>query len=977
MNVSRRRSWLSTAATLVMVAVIPLALSACSGGGGGANVRPSTPPPPSTTPSPPPPTSVYTQNENQLVPTGALAAQQAGFTGAGVKVALTGGWDNQDITLNGTLAPNGKSHVVYYANDTAACLSDPSCNPATYPGITDGGHDEQVAEIVGGNPNPNSPNGGFAGGVAPGALLYLFDTCTSSGCNFPNQSVANAMVAQGVQVVNESLEAGALNQYTCTPTGSPGCTPQNVYADYNTIDQTLAAAGILQVISTGDQSSATSVGVLAGLPAVFPSLQPYIIAVTGVDINASGQPVLASNGADPCLEAADWCLSAPVQVYNVYNPTTSPNTYTGSWVGTSESAPIVTGVAAQVLQAFPWMQAPQLSQTLLTTATPISDGSGQTPNPTFGWGMVNAAKAVHGPSQFLDPSIYGAFLAPVPTGMTSVFSNDISGPGGLTVDGAGTLSLTGTDTYAGATEIASGTLAVNGSITSATTVDTAGTLAGTGTVNASVVNNGTVESQGSTAGQGLSITGNLTDGSSSTTAVALGTSLSVGGTASLAGTMEVLGAPANYTVQSNETLLNAGLISGTFANLNFAAGVFYTGVLSYTATAVDVALTQSSVAGTAATLPMATSQTLASAGNVQQAINVANAWMDAGPSSTAAIATHAAWFKAAGQFLSAPSSAAAASSLNSISGEIYATGRAIEAEQSLAADSAMADRQATLGTTSAPGVWVQALGANGGLARSGYDAAAYHAGGVMAGADMPIGGNGLYVGVAAGRVRSDANMQGLGGTIDANETLVGAYARWNAGNHWYSEARISDASADNTVARTLLLGSSLVALNATHTDHIVMGTLEGGKTLTLGGNTVTPYASISAMRIAQPAFAESGSALGLASPAQHTTTTFGTVGLRFGRAFQGPLGPAQIQGYVADRHAFSGTGMGLEASYVGMSGVSFTAQGQNLPRNTGILGLNATTALGAGWRAFLDADYQFGSAGSHQAEATVGARWSF
>ena len=84
------------------------------------------------------------------------------------------------------------------------------------------------------------------------------------------------------------------------------------------------------------------------------------------------------------------------------------------------------------------------------------------------------------------------------------------------------------------------------------------------------------------------------------TAVALGDPLTVKGTAGVAGTMNVLGEPSGYTVHATENLLTAGAVSGTFANLTFASGVFYTGTLAYTGTQVNVALTQTSVTATAA-----------------------------------------------------------------------------------------------------------------------------------------------------------------------------------------------------------------------------------------------------------------------------------------------------------------------------------------------------------------------------------------
>src|SRR6185437_16150846 len=189
-------------------------------------------------------------------------------------------------------------------------------------------------------------------------------------------------------------------------------------------------------------------------------------------------------------------------------------------------------------------------------------------------------KAVNGTEQFA----FGTFDANLPTGTTSTFSNDISGPGGLKLTGPGTLVLAGKNTFNGTSEVAAGTLTVDGSVASSVTIDAGGALNGIGKLSYSAINNGTVESTGSKAGQGLTIGGNLVDGASSTTAVALGNPLQVKGTANVAGTMNVLAPPTGYTVKSTENLITAGAVNGTLANLTFATGVFYTGTLEYTPT---------------------------------------------------------------------------------------------------------------------------------------------------------------------------------------------------------------------------------------------------------------------------------------------------------------------------------------------------------------------------------------------------------
>ena len=91
---------------------------------------------------------------------------------------------------------------------------------------------------------------------------------------------------------------------------------------------------------------------------------------------------------------------------------------------------------------------------------------------------------------------------------STTFSGTISGTGGLTKIGAGTLVLTGNNPYSGATAVNGGRLTVNGAIPNSTlTVDGGATLGGTGTVGNAIIRNGTL-SPGNSIGT-LTVNGSL------------------------------------------------------------------------------------------------------------------------------------------------------------------------------------------------------------------------------------------------------------------------------------------------------------------------------------------------------------------------------------------------------------------------------------------------------------------------------------
>ena len=124
--------------------------------------------------------------------------------------------------------------------------------------------------------------------------------------------------------------------------------------------------------------------------------------------------------------------------------------------GTSFAAPMVTGIAALVKEKYPWMTNENLKMTLLTTATDIGEKGVDV---IYGWGLVNADRALNGP-KYLDKHliVYEDGYARFKTSGLSIFSNNIDGDGGLYKSGPGTLVLAGDNLYKGGTYVDDGEL---------------------------------------------------------------------------------------------------------------------------------------------------------------------------------------------------------------------------------------------------------------------------------------------------------------------------------------------------------------------------------------------------------------------------------------------------------------------------------------------------------------------------------------
>ncbi|WP_279602016.1 S8 family serine peptidase [Methylobacterium sp. E-005] len=187
----------------------------------------------------------------------------------------------------------------------------------------------------------------------------------------------------------------------------------------------------------------------------FSDVSGYVIAVVATDSHDQ-----IAGFSNRCGVAAAWCIAAPgVKIESTWPRDQRTGGY-AAISGTSMAAPHVTGAAAVLRQAFPFLRAPDIAQILFTTAKPLGvDADHPLGNrETFGWGLLNLGKAIDGPGQFtrnwtVDTTYKGQAYY-------GTFANDISGIGGLTKVGAGTLELSGTNTYAGGTKVSGGTLAV-------------------------------------------------------------------------------------------------------------------------------------------------------------------------------------------------------------------------------------------------------------------------------------------------------------------------------------------------------------------------------------------------------------------------------------------------------------------------------------------------------------------------------------
>ncbi|MGN6376831.1 MAG: S8 family peptidase [Sphingomonas sp.] len=380
-------------------------LAACGGGGGGVNSTPAPPMPPAPAPTPvpaPSPTPAPTpapaptptpapgtydtqeyRNTVGAVSMNALAAYQAGATGANVKVGIV------DSGLNTAI------ETAQFGNR----IDPASQDVAGTRGINDeGGHGTAVAFTIGA-----TRNGSGSQGVAFDTTLLVMradapGTCAkqdsegNADCSFNDSAIAKGITTaaqNGAKVINISL-------------GGDSPSPEVISAI-----GTATAKGVIVVIAAGNDSAANPDG-FADAAAKSTQARNLVIIAGSVGTNdvISTFSNKAGDGADHYLTAVGEDVQAPCPGSN----------QACLWSGTSLAAPQISGAIALLAQAFPNLTGAQIVNLLFSTAR---DAGVTGVDTTYGHGVLDLTRAFQPAGT---TSVAGAKATPVSLSTNAMLS---------------------------------------------------------------------------------------------------------------------------------------------------------------------------------------------------------------------------------------------------------------------------------------------------------------------------------------------------------------------------------------------------------------------------------------------------------------------------------------------------------------------------------------------------------------------------
>ena len=913
-----------------------LALAAC--GGGGGNVRP-----PDVAPAAPPPVTVVLPANpaysKHIELTNTAAAHAAGFTGQGVRIGVVDSGVNRNH-------PALAGRVV----DNLNYVSSPPNNL----GIDDVvGHGTAVSQIMAGK-----PFGSWPGGIAPGALIVsariISDKApVDDGSGQGNEvdgaigikAIHQDLINRGARIMNNSW--GGLYWTNLSATAP-------IADEYRPF---VIGNGGIVVFATGNSAFAnpSSMAALPSQPG-FGGTRPGAdlergwLAVAALDTD---NPTELASYSNACGVAMHYCLVAPgkVTVTGTNDGPTSPAYW--NWSGTSLAAPQVSGAAALVWQAFPYFDNDLVRQTVLGTARDLGAPG---VDASFGYGLLDVGKAVLGPAQLNWGDVTANF-----NGITSTWSNGISGSGGVVKQGLGRLVLARPNTYTGLTSVQGGTLSAAFAVPGNAFAGLAGNLELLAGVVGNLDNRGTVTSRGTGA---HAIGGDYHQSADARFAFEIGAPLQIAGRALIdGGDVQVLGVASGYTRAASETVLNAaGGLVGRFATLSQGPGVFLDATLGYDATRAWLDIRRLDVAVAAQSMGFSAAS-VASAQRIEDAFVL----IDGGAIAGNGGATPA-FVDAAGAFQRSASSAAAERSLASLSGELHGADAAFALLAIEANRHALESRLDALhrAPAASEGAWAAGLGGHRALSNFNVDA-----NGWVLGHDRRFGQRwmlGVAVAQAEGFARHD-----LRGDRERNRQVEGQmHAQWQDGDNFLL-GRAAVGRMQRSLQREIQLGTQGFAVGSDHANrHATLG-VQAGRRVELGGATLTPYVGLQSLQLDRSGFAEPGAAgFGLSAGNSTLAATQALLGARWVREWQQGAARLVLQGRAEWQRTLSQSGTDIDARFTALDAWS-PILGQGLERDVGVFGLGMAGTLPRAGRLSLDIDAR------HERGRSYGqafARWS-
>ena len=619
--------------------------------------------------------------------------------------------------------------------------------------------------------------------------------------------------------------------------------------------------------------------------------------------------------------------------------------------GTSaKAAENVATVAGQLYEKFPGMKMDMIRDIIFSTATDI--GALGTDD-IFGVGLLNGAKALGGPTY-----IYGEVV--VPTSKTWTFNNYIR-DGKLKKEGYGKLVLAEDVNFTRNTEIKEGILDIRKRHSSGINIESNGTLITNPNtkIGKDVTNKGTLKN----IGKGAVIEGNYKAEIGSVTEAEIGSKLIIKGTIKIDGreksqtlgsTLKVLNNNYVTATPTTVTVLEAEKgIEGQFSKME--TDELVNGKVENDGNSIKATVNRKNVEEYVNNLNDSDEMQKDTAKNVEVSFKELDKKIEEGNTDVSKFALSAAK-------LQKNSLSLTSSTLDSLSGQIYASAQALTFQQSQTVNKDLSNRLVMLETLDNVrdkfGLWISGIGASGKLKQAGYAEGKTKVYGGQVGIDRKFGKN-LILGTALSYSEANVKFNRHGGESDSDNFGVSLYGRiGNYNNPLYVQGRVGIGFVNSEVKRDIILSSNDISQEKIeHNDKVISGYLETGFDVKKENFILTPFVGILHDTVRRGSFNEKNSQFGLKADKKTYNQTSGFVGIRSGQSFNFKNGSkTTVQGYVTYQRALNSEDLSFEASYSGLSNAKFKVKGIGLSKNKAWVGVGILNEVNPNFAWYVNYD---------------------
>jgi len=801
-------------------------------------------------------------------------------------------------------------------------------------GVVDGGFNQRYNELLSLSPNAEKiltlSTDGDAHGInvvrnllriSPKVNLYVVDAAESGYVN-PKAEHFWQLYNKGVRIFSNSYGITSIKNNPHVILGTE---------NYDFLKKAVKG-GSLFVWSGGNVDSINHGGAIGNFPRLDAELEKGWINVVGLVTKGYATGDFSFGNLKPLSPAGsskNWTISA-VGVQTTVNGDEIMTSF-----GSSFAAPKVTAAAAMLKQKYPFMTGDLLRQTILSTATDIGDPG---VDDVYGWGLLDIEKALKGPALFDKRLALGDKVNIVLDGGSYSFENDISGDAGLNLTGTGTLTLNGKMSYTGDTIIGSGTylkvrkisgtkLLVNESAkleienANVSEITSSGKVINTG--NAHIANlklhngsefvtdvNGTVVTENAQLDGKITVTNNKEEYFSKRGRTASLITGNVSGNAQVETSSELLEAKTDTNSEGVQATVSRKDVS------EYAKDSGADEQQKNTAKQIETTLEQ---VDTLADNGIAASETLSKAAQLQL-LN--------------------------------------SNTLDSMSGQIYASAQALTFEQSETVNRDLSNRMSDLARSLENdkkfGLWTSGIFSKGSIEKAGFAKGKTTVKGGQIGFDMKVTDSAI-AGVAIDYSKGKVKFDRYNGESKADMTGFSLYGRQNFGNIYFA-GRLGFGYSDTEVKRDIIVNKKIAEQSKiTHKDNSLSTYFEGGYDVKLNGNLAfTPYVALGSDKVTRGKFSESNTDFGMTADKKSYNMPYATIGTKAVKRF----GNTDLTGYIGYTKGLNKKDLNFEAAYNFAPAAKFEVKGINYSRDKVNAGIGVRTEIKEGLSWYSNYDYK-------------------